>query len=167
MYGKPAPQGSKRFVGVTKTGKGLMRESSDALTPWRNAVVSASLEELKRYTVNGVVPEPMDHAIQATFWFTFLRPASAKRSKRPYPSIAPDLSKLVRSTEDGLKDAGIIRDDALIVQTVSRKDYAGEGPGLQVAGCVILLQPVVPWECPPGVGMLELDSKPYEIEGEA
>lgn len=145
-------------MGVTKSGKGLMRETSDNLTPWRNSVVSCSLEELDRIAVDGVRPAPLDVPLLATFWFTFQRPASAKRSKRPYPSIAPDLSKLVRSTEDGLKDAGVIKDDALIVQEISRKDYAGEGPGLQVAGCVILLMPVVPWECPPGVGMLELET---------
>jgi len=159
VYGKPAPQGSKRFVGVTKSGKGLMRETSDGLTPWRNSVVSSSLEELDRVAIDGVRPVPMDGPLKATFLFTFLRPASIKRSKRSHPSIAPDLSKLVRSTEDGLKDAGVIRDDALIVQTMSRKDYAGEGPGLQVAGCVILLEYVVPWECPPGVGMLELEAE--------
>ena len=156
MYGKPAPQGSKRFVGVTKTGKGLMRETSDALTPWRNAVVSASLEALDKLAVDGVRPDPLDCPLMAEFWFTFLRPASIKRSKRPHVSIAPDLSKLVRSTEDGLKDAGVIKDDALIVQEYSRKDYAGEGPGLLVAGCVVTLSPVIPWEQPPGVGLLEL-----------
>lgn len=155
MYGQPAPQGSKRFMGVTKTGKGIMREQSDKLTPWRNAVVVAGVRELERL---GIEAPAFDCPLVGTFYFTFLRPKTIKVAKRPYPSVPPDSSKLLRATEDGLTDAGVIRDDALIVEHHIRKSYAGEGPGLLVAGCVILLEPAVPWEMPPGRGSLELEA---------
>lgn len=136
-------------MGTTKGGRGIIRESSDKLTPWRNAVVIAARGELDRIGD----PAPMDGALTATVTFTFIRPASVKRSKRPHMSIAPDLSKLVRSTEDGLKDAGVIKDDALIVEWLARKCYAGEGPrSLMTAGAVIEVCPLVGWSAPPGRG---------------
>ena len=44
VFGLPGPQGSKRFVGRTKTGRGLMVESSAKVKPWREAVKWAARE---------------------------------------------------------------------------------------------------------------------------
>jgi crossover junction endodeoxyribonuclease RusA len=61
--------------------------------------------------------------------FSFNRPTSIKRGKRPYPSVAPDLSKLIRSTEDALTAAGVWRDDCLVVEyTRLAKVYVNEDP---------------------------------------
>jgi hypothetical protein len=35
VTGTPAPQGSKKFVGTTKTGRGILAESSKKVKPWR------------------------------------------------------------------------------------------------------------------------------------
>lgn len=62
------------------------------------------------------------------------RPRDGKRGL----TASRNLSKLVRSTEDALTDAGAWDDDARIVECRSGKRYPGEGPdALDVPGCVI------------------------------
>ena len=114
VYGTPASQGSKRHV-----GRGIMIESSKKLKPWREAVKFAALEKLCLL---------IDGPVTLSVTFYFLRP---KTSKRPYPSVAPDLSKLIRSTEDALTDVGVWYDDALVVSTTAHKRYCptGQHPG--------------------------------------
>lgn len=155
MYGQPAPQGSKKFQGMTKAGKGIIREASNKLAPWRNCVCTQAIEALDRIGR----PAPIAIAVRVELYFTFLRPASVKRSKRPHMSIAPDLSKLVRATEDGLTDAGVWVDDALVVQLIAGKCYSHEAPwALDRSGCFIVVEPVVPLDMPPGRGLLELET---------
>lgn len=141
VYGSPAPQGSKNFMGVTKMGRGIMVEASNKTTPWRADVMTAAravLDELGR-------PAPLDGALVAKMVFSFLRPKSIKRAKRPYPSVFPDLSKLLRATEDALKAAGVIRDDALFVEyTRLAKVYCGEDEeALDRPGCLIIVGQLV------------------------
>lgn len=141
VYGSPAPQGSKKFMGHTKQGRGIIVDTSDKTTPWRADVMTAAravLDELGR-------PAPMDGALIGRMVFSFLRPPSVKRSKRPYPSVYPDLSKLLRATEDALKAAGVIRDDALIVDyTRLAKVYCNEDPeALDRPGCLIVMAPLL------------------------
>jgi hypothetical protein len=65
--------------------------------------------------------------------FVLARPRTVRR---PYPSVTPDLSKLVRAVEDALTDAGVWRDDALVVRYHElEKRYAavGEGPGVLIS----------------------------------
>jgi Holliday junction resolvase RusA-like endonuclease len=155
VYGLPGPQGSKKFMGKTSQGKAIMLENSNKVIPWRNAVMVAAQEELDRIGR----PAPLDGPLMVVMVFTFLRPASVKRSKRLHPSVFPDLSKIVRSTEDALTQAGVWRDDALVVDAVTRKRYANEDAwALDRAGCLIDISPVVPLELPPGRGYLELEA---------
>ena len=154
VYGQPAPQGSKRYVGQSKAGKGIIVNASSKLTPWRNDVCVQAIAELDRLDR----PAPFSCAVSVHMAFAFNRPKSIKRSKRPYMSIAPDLSKLVRSTEDALTDAGVWLDDSLVVALTATKDYVGEGQAqLDRPGCVIWVHPVVPWEMPPGRGSARLE----------
>ena len=44
VHGMPAPQGSKKFVGLSKSGRGLLVESSKKVKPWRQDVVAAAIE---------------------------------------------------------------------------------------------------------------------------
>lgn len=117
-YGMPGPQGSKRHV-----GHGVMVENSKKLKPWREAVVEASrrvIDEDPDFT-------RFEGAVVGRMVFSFDRPLSVKRSKRPFPSISPDLDKLARGVCDALKSAGVWRDDALIVEfTRLAKVYVGE-----------------------------------------
>lgn len=131
VIGTPAPQGSKRFVGLAKSGRGIMIESSKAVKPWREAVVWAVREALN--SENGVFGP-----VEVRMTFTIKKPASAPKRIRSWPDKKPDCSKLVRSTEDALVTAGAIEDDARIVRLVASKVFPGEGvDALNVPGAVI------------------------------
>ena len=123
-YGSPAPQGSKKFVGTTKTGRGLMVESSKKVKPWRMDVKAAA--EAMTANASG---RPLDGPLSASMVFTMAKPASAPKTRQTWPDRKPDLSKLVRSTEDALTDAGIWVDDARVVEyTRLAKVFPGEDP---------------------------------------
>lgn len=142
VYGAPAPQGSKRFVGTSKAGRGILVEMSKKVTPWRESVKFEALA-LRRGAV------PLDGPIYVSMVFSFTRPrnhyrtgknASMLRTGAPTrPSGTPDLSKLARSTEDALTNAGIWRDDARVVEYIRlAKVYVGEdrdaldAPGVKI-----------------------------------
>lgn len=131
VYGSPAPQGSKKFVGMAG-GHGMLVESSKKVKPWREDVKAAAL--LVR---NGA--QPLDGPLAVRMIFTVPKPASAPKRRRLYPMRKPDVSKLARSTEDALTDAGIWTDDARITEyTRLAKVYPGEDPdALEACGAVI------------------------------
>jgi Holliday junction resolvase RusA-like endonuclease len=112
VTGTPAPQGSKRFVGTTKTGRGLMVESSKKVKPWRMDVKAAAEAAREHY---GIV-KPLDGPLMVSMVFTLPKPASAPKKRRTWPDKKPDLSKLIRSTEDAISDAGLWVDDARVVE---------------------------------------------------
>jgi hypothetical protein len=61
--------------------------------------------------------------------FTVQKPKSAPKTRRTWPDKKPDLSKLVRSTEDAITDAGLWADDARVVEYARlAKVYPGEDP---------------------------------------
>lgn len=141
-YGEPAPQGSKRAVNRGNANRPVsIVDSSPKLAPWRSDVITATRAVLSAgYGEYQVIP-PLDGAILARMVFSFRRPKSIKYTKRPFPSVYPDLSKLCRATEDALKAAGAIMDDALIVEyTRLAKVYCNEDPeALESPGCYIVL----------------------------
>jgi Holliday junction resolvase RusA-like endonuclease len=142
VHGNPAPQGSKRHV-----GRGILVESSKHVGPWRNAVrfdAATAVEHLgDRW------PGALDGPLVLDMVFTTTRPKNHYRTGRnahllrddapARPASPPDLSKLARSTEDALKDAGVYVDDARIVEYGRlAKVYAGEDPdALASPGAVI------------------------------
>lgn len=113
VAGDPAPQGSKKaFVRKSRTGRLRVNlvESSTAVVPWRSAVAAASLQ------ARGPGFRVLDGPLVADVVLTRPRPASLPKRGRSLPDRRPDLSKLLRSTEDALDtDAGVIADDARIV----------------------------------------------------
>lgn len=131
VYGSPAPQGSKKFVGTTKTGRGLMVESSKKVKPWRQDVKAAAEAVMAGRA-------PLDGPLVAEMVFTLPKPTSAPKTRRTYPCRKPDASKLARSTEDALTDAGVWTDDARVVELIVRKSFPGESSGaLQAPGARI------------------------------
>lgn len=132
VYGNPAPQGSKRFVGTARNGRGILVESSAKVKPWRQDVKAAALEAR-----NGSLP--LDGPLVARLVFTLPKPKSAPKRRQSWPDRKPDLSKLLRSTEDALTDAGVIADDARIVEFERlAKVFPGEDPeALEVPGARI------------------------------
>lgn len=132
VYGQPAPQGSKRFVGVAKSGRGILIESSKAVKPWREDVGNAARVARKGQP-------PLDGPLVLRMVFTVAKPASSPKRRRVYPMRKPDLSKLARSTEDALVTSGLIADDARIVEYVRlakvfpREDAeALDSPGVRI-----------------------------------
>lgn len=142
VYGRPAPQGSKRHV-----GNGVMIESSKAVKPWRTDVKTAAEAALAALAAEDRARYPLDCPVSARFVFTMPKPASAPKRKRTWPMRYPDVSKLLRSTEDALTSAGVWRDDARLVE-VERlaKVFPGEDPEALVSPGVLIV--ITPLEVP-------------------
>ncbi len=125
VLGMPGPQGSKNFMGTNKAGRGILVESSKKVKPWRQDVKAAAeaVADL----------EPWGYPLQGPLWvsmvFTMPKPARAPKRRQTWPDKRPDLSKLARSTEDALVDAGLILDDSRIVEYVRpAKVFPNEDP---------------------------------------
>lgn len=130
VYGLPGPQGSKRLVGHDRRGRGILIESSAKVKPWRQAVMWAASQSRVGddiYLIRG--------AVAMTVAFTLPRPKSAK--KGAFAEKRPDLSKLVRSTEDALTEAGVWEDDARVVRLLAVKLYVGDPGALMSPGAQI------------------------------
>ena len=125
VYGNPAPQGSKKFVGTTANGRGLLVESSKKVKPWRMDVKAAA--ELVRDA--HAASMPLEGPLVVSMIFTLPKPSSAPKRRQTWPDRKPDVSKLARSTEDALTDAGFWADDARVVfYEQLGKVYPGEHP---------------------------------------
>lgn len=138
-HGTPGPQGSK-----TKNAAGAMYESSAKVKPWREAVKSAALDALAYDGAWKAIGE----AVRLEIVFTLRRPKShfgtgrnagvVKASAPQYPTGKPDLDKLVRSTQDALKDAGVLLDDSVVTAAVATKAFVLTGAdALSHPGAVI------------------------------
>lgn len=150
VFGAPAPQGSKKFVGLAKSGRGILVESSAKVKPWRQDVKAAALAIMAGRP-------PMDGPLVCEMTFTVPKPASAPKGRRTWPCRKPDGSKLMRSTEDALTDAGVWVDDARAVTVIAHKRYPGEGRNaLHAPGAVIEIWPAHAVEIAvvPGVDIL-------------
>ena len=132
VYGIPAPQGSKRYVGRSKSGRGILVESSKKVAPWRLAVKAAALAVMQD-------SDPLDGPLIAAMVFTMPKPKSAPKRRQIAPDRMPDLSKLIRCTEDALTDAGVWVDDARVVEYERQaKTYPREDrDALHIPGAVI------------------------------
>jgi crossover junction endodeoxyribonuclease RusA len=129
VAGKPAPQGSKRYLGV-KGGKGIAVESSKAVAPWRADVRTT----VDNYCAGMNMPLP----VYAEGWpasvelnFVMPRPASAPKKKTPAAVKRPDIDKLARAVLDALSSAGMWKDDSQVTHLVVSKRIAfvDERPG--------------------------------------
>jgi Holliday junction resolvase RusA-like endonuclease len=111
VLGDPAPQGSKTSMRnprtgriVTLEGKPSQREKHRA---WRGAVAEASREwadVFRQFTG----PTHLDLVIQ------FARPKSRPKSHHGWHTVRPDKDKVLRACLDGLKDGGLLSDDAIV-----------------------------------------------------
>lgn len=114
VLGIPAPQGSKNSA--VKNGRVVMWEASKKVKTWRHAVEAEARNEI--YIRSW---ETTDEPCEVTVVFRLPKPVSARRR---WPSVKPDLDKLLRSTLDGLTDAGVWSDDSRVVAIAASKDYA-------------------------------------------
>lgn len=113
IIGIPGPQGSKRHV-----GRGVMVESSKKVGPWRDSVALAG-----RAAMAG--RPPLDGPLTLTITFRFPATSSWRAADKVrgwrWKDRTPDLDKLLRSTLDGLTTAGVVADDARIVEVTAGK----------------------------------------------
>jgi crossover junction endodeoxyribonuclease RusA len=138
VIGEPAPQGSKSYVGKTKEGRAILKESSKKVKPWRQDVADKA-SRMRTLIVGQVLH--FDGPLRVSMVFTLKKPLSAPKRKRTWPDKKPDLSKLVRSTEDALVTAGLIADDARIVELTAQKIFLGEGdPPIEGCGARISIE---------------------------
>ena len=111
VEGVPVPQGSKK--GFVVRGRAvLVDDNKDKLKPWRAKVAAAA--DLG-HTFTGPV------LVAAVFYMP--RP---KTVRRIFPSVKPDLDKLMRALGDGMTDGGLLADDSLIVTQFIHKRYASD-----------------------------------------
>ena len=119
VHGMPVTQGSKMaYRSGTGANRVMMLDSNRvSLKPWRQTVSHAALAILPADWV------PLEGPLSAELHFTFYRPKSHK-GKRTWPIGKQDVDKLVRAVFDSLTDAGVWRDDGLVVSLRATKDYS-------------------------------------------
>lgn len=125
VAGLPSAQGSK--TAVTVGGKArVIDKNPKSLKAWRDAVEKAARAAVP--PEGGYGPHIPVH-VQMVF-----RMPRGKTVKRGLPTTAPDLDKILRSTNDAMTKAGVFHDDAQIVESAERKRYAlpHETPGVRV-----------------------------------
>lgn len=97
----------------------VREQAGQRLTDWRNDVKAAAEEaRCGADTITGAV------SVRIIFYIN--RPASVSEKKRLYPSVQPDLDKLIRAVLDAIVASGIIKDDALVVEIAAVKRYAND-----------------------------------------
>lgn len=147
VHGRPAPQGSKKYAGHRRNAasgriSAVLVEQSKRVKPWRSLVTRAVLDTM----LDAHLTEPLDGPLTADIVFTVLKPVSAPKRRRTYPTTrhSGDLDKLLRSTFDGIADAEAIADDARIIRVTATKTFPGEHPdALPEPGALIRLYTLI------------------------
>ena len=137
VVGTPRPKGSLRHI-----GKGRMVEQLEGSPDWRHEVVSAAHDAI-RETAQGdlAVGYPHTGAVAVRIRLFFNKPKSAPKTREILPSTRStgDSDKHARNIFDALQDAGVIKDDAQVVDHHVSKRYCRPG---QVAGAQIVVTAV-------------------------
>jgi Holliday junction resolvase RusA-like endonuclease len=156
IAGTPAPQGSK--VAFSRKGSSkvtMLEQTRKTLDPWRAAVTLQARRQYRR-------PAPLDVPLSVGMTFVMARPKSVRR---PYPSVTPDLSKLVRAVEDALTDAGVWRDDALVVRYHElAKVYYHPDMAVDGTGVVISIRPLAAVSLPGRVASRQGRPDPGDVD---
>ena len=124
--GVPKPGGSKRVFINPRTHRPIVTDDAgQGNRDWKAAV--------KDFASRAHATAPLEGPLRLEIVFQVLRPkghfgsgrnAAQLRTSAPrFPTVKPDVTKLLRSTEDAL--TGILwRDDAQVVEQLARKVYA-------------------------------------------
>jgi crossover junction endodeoxyribonuclease RusA len=114
VKGRPVPQGSMKFI---RPGVMIHSRSQD-LALWRADIArNAELFGFK----------PIATAVKVELDFVMLKPKSAKRA---FPSVKPDLDKLIRAVLDGLTGVAY-EDDSQVILIQATKTY-GNNQGVWI-----------------------------------
>lgn len=155
VNGRPAPQGSKKYAGhrlnaASGRVSAVLVEQSKRVKPWRalvtaattTAMTAAHIKQYGGYPMAMGGMQPLDGPLEAEIAFTVLKPASAPKRRRTWPTTrhSGDVDKLIRSTFDGIADAAAIADDSRIIRVTATKTFPGEHPdALDQPGAIIRL----------------------------
>ncbi len=129
VMGDPRPAGSKKgfFMGGHVR---IVDDNPAPLKAWRQAVTTAAYEARLAAEC-----DTFHGPCQVDIAFTLPRPSGARKAD-VWKATKPDIDKLLRSTLDGLTDAAIFTDDALVCRlSASKKMVArnsNETPGAYI-----------------------------------
>lgn len=147
VAGDPIPKGSLRCVG--RNGRHQVIEDNPRTHDWLELVAERA-SELE------LTLDP-DQAVGVELTCTISRPLSHHRTgrnahllrdnapRRPVRARTGDVDKLARLVLDALQAAGVLADDAQVVELTVRKEYVGKGgfeDAAQVPGIVVRLYPL-------------------------
>lgn len=135
VHGIPRPGGGKIAGFNKRTGKMFVRPDNPRTAPWRQDVAGAAAQQYSGPLLTGPV--------LMVYSFLFPRPKShygtgknadvLKPSAPRFHTTKPDLTKIIRSTEDAL--TGIVyKDDSQVCFRQEQKLYCNEGerPGVTI-----------------------------------
>ena len=125
--GVPQPKGSPSIMRHRGTGRPFVLENE----PSRAWASHVNLEAIRKVNQRGAWDPSGGFSVFLAF--QFLRP---RTSKRPHPTVKPDLDKLARNVLDALTGA-LWTDDAQVLQIVTVKFYRGM-PGVWIRVANIL-----------------------------
>ena len=163
VVGTPRPGGSKKGFFNKALGRVMIVDACKGNKTWR--------QDVKQAAILAVEPGAplLDGCLMLDVTFYLQRPQShygsgknasqIKDSATPFPNVMPDLTKLVRSTEDAL--TGILWvDDARITDQTPRKRFCvpGQPPGAEISISV--------WEREPGAVRPQFADAPLFGEAE-
>lgn len=157
VAGIPVAQGSMSAF-VTRGGRAIVTDQKGGkLKPWREAVRSTAVDAA------GPSWQPLDCPVRVDLWFAMPKPTSAPKTRRTWPMRKPDLDKLIRAGLDAIVQAGIVRDDARVVELRAVKDWP-EHVAQMSPGVIVRVWRVEGSAPPPSSGQIPL--LPQQIPGE-
>ncbi len=133
--GEAEAAGSKRAFKNRHTGRIVVTDANKNSRAWKTLVSEFAMMEMRGQA-------PLEGGVLLLVRFRVRRPKGhyAKRGlssvgrSMPFPAKRPDVTKLLRGTEDAMTDVGVWRDDAQVVKQVAEKVWAEDGkPGVDIA----------------------------------
>jgi crossover junction endodeoxyribonuclease RusA len=148
VYGDPVPQGSMKCWGRRGDKLHALESSNkDTLLPWRDKITAAAKRD---YPDTGpVIRFPQYAPVSIEITYSLPRPANhhgtgrnagtVKSSAPQYPTAkgTGDIDKLERAVLDALTAAGVLHDDAQVIDVTHRKRYVEPDPWADERGDVL------------------------------
>lgn len=121
VVGTPAPQGDKSAVliaGKPRLIEGRRNSGRDRHRNWRAAVADAARTQAG---ICGRLDGPLHLDVQFRYPMPPSRPRRVQAIGTAWKTTAHDLDKLLRALGDGLKEGGLIVDDARLARITASK----------------------------------------------
>lgn len=116
IYANPVAQARPRFA---RTGNFVKTYDPAKSVNWKRMV---NAEAQRRVRETGFKMFPAGVPLVASFEFIFQRPPSVPFKKRPYHTVKPDFSNLLKGCEDALSGV-VYHDDAQLIEGWVGKRY--------------------------------------------